>query len=77
MLKLQELMRRDTVTLLARPILSRKLLHITNEIDKPSCPQDKLAMNITMEQGKTLKDAQGDVFRGLGLLAILWYVQLL
>ncbi|KAH7835667.1 hypothetical protein Vadar_028567 [Vaccinium darrowii] len=38
MLKLQELMRRDT---------------------------DKLAMNITMEQGKTLKDAQGDVFRGL------------
>jgi malonate-semialdehyde dehydrogenase (acetylating)/methylmalonate-semialdehyde dehydrogenase len=26
---------------------------------------DKLAMNITMEQGKTLKDAQGDVFRGL------------
>ncbi|KAI4363978.1 hypothetical protein MLD38_020127 [Melastoma candidum] len=26
---------------------------------------DKLAMNITMEQGKTLKDAHGDVFRGL------------
>ncbi|KAH9696973.1 methylmalonate-semialdehyde dehydrogenase (acylating) [Citrus sinensis] len=26
---------------------------------------DKLAMNITTEQGKTLKDAQGDVFRGL------------
>ncbi|KAF5207976.1 Methylmalonate-semialdehyde dehydrogenase [acylating] protein [Thalictrum thalictroides] len=26
---------------------------------------DKLAKNITMEQGKTLKDAQGDVFRGL------------
>ncbi|XP_076934791.1 methylmalonate-semialdehyde dehydrogenase [acylating], mitochondrial-like [Bidens hawaiensis] len=25
----------------------------------------KLAMNITTEQGKTLKDAQGDVFRGL------------
>lgn len=24
-------------------------------------------MNITTEQGKTLKDAQGDVFRGLGL----------
>lgn len=23
-------------------------------------------MNITTEQGKTLKDAQGDVFRGLG-----------
>lgn len=28
--------------------------------------QDKLAFNITTEQGKTLKDAQGDVFRGLG-----------
>ncbi|KAJ8769028.1 hypothetical protein K2173_024024 [Erythroxylum novogranatense] len=26
---------------------------------------DKLAMSITTEQGKTLKDAQGDVFRGL------------
>ncbi|XP_038681598.1 methylmalonate-semialdehyde dehydrogenase [acylating], mitochondrial [Tripterygium wilfordii] len=26
---------------------------------------DKLAMNITTEQGKTLKDAHGDVFRGL------------
>ncbi|XXG49108.1 hypothetical protein AAC387_Pa02g3377 [Persea americana] len=26
---------------------------------------DKLAMNITVEQGKTLRDAQGDVFRGL------------
>ncbi|KAG5526134.1 hypothetical protein RHGRI_032420 [Rhododendron griersonianum] len=26
---------------------------------------DKLAANITLEQGKTLKDAQGDVFRGL------------
>ncbi|KAK7319511.1 hypothetical protein RJT34_04232 [Clitoria ternatea] len=38
MLKLQELIRRDT---------------------------DKLALNVTIEQGKTLKDAQGDVFRGL------------
>ncbi|KAL6144395.1 hypothetical protein ACLB2K_055088 [Fragaria x ananassa] len=27
--------------------------------------QDKLALNITTEQGKTLKDAHGDVFRGL------------
>lgn len=26
---------------------------------------DKLAQNVTTEQGKTLKDAQGDVFRGL------------
>ncbi|CAH2053109.1 unnamed protein product [Thlaspi arvense] len=26
---------------------------------------DKLAMNITTEQGKTLKDAHGDIFRGL------------
>ncbi|MCO5597329.1 hypothetical protein L7F22_051405 [Adiantum nelumboides] len=28
---------------------------------------DKLAQNVTMEQGKTLADARGDVFRGLGL----------
>jgi hypothetical protein len=27
---------------------------------------DKLAENITIEQGKTLADAKGDVFRGLG-----------
>eukprot|EP00850_Spirogloea_muscicola_P002684 SM000010S04322 [mRNA] locus=s10:975747:980531:- [translate_table: standard] len=27
---------------------------------------DKLAMAVTMEQGKTLADARGDVFRGLG-----------
>ncbi|KAH1039812.1 hypothetical protein J1N35_041555 [Gossypium stocksii] len=30
---------------------------------------DKLAKNITTEQGKTLKDAHGDVFWGLG-----WYL---
>lgn len=28
--------------------------------------QDKLAMNITIEQGKTLTGAEGDVLRGLG-----------
>ena len=28
--------------------------------------QDELAANITEEQGKTLADAKGDVFRGLG-----------
>ena len=28
--------------------------------------QDELAANITQEQGKTLADAKGDVFRGLG-----------
>lgn len=28
--------------------------------------QDKLSMNITLEQGKTVKGAQGDVLRGLG-----------
>lgn len=32
-----------------------------------SYSQDKLAMNITIEQGKTLKGARGDVLRGLGL----------
>lgn len=28
--------------------------------------QDELARSVTMEQGKTLADAKGDVFRGLG-----------
>lgn len=28
--------------------------------------QDELARSVTMEQGKTLADARGDVFRGLG-----------
>lgn len=27
---------------------------------------DELAQNVTLEQGKTLADARGDVFRGLG-----------
>ena len=30
------------------------------------CMQDELAANVTLEQGKTLPDARGDVFRGLG-----------
>lgn len=30
--------------------------------------QDALAYNVTQEQGKTLADAKGDVFRGLGML---------
>ena len=29
--------------------------------------QDALAANVTQEQGKTLADAKGDVFRGLGM----------
>lgn len=29
-------------------------------------PQDALAANVTLEQGKTLADGKGDVFRGLG-----------
>lgn len=33
--------------------------------------QDKIALNITTEQGKTLKDAHGDVFRGLGQCSLL------
>ena len=32
----------------------------------PFAPQDALARNVTLEQGKTLGDARGDVFRGLG-----------
>ena len=33
---------------------------------KGTAVQDELAANITEEQGKTLADAKGDVFRGLG-----------
>ena len=32
-----------------------------------NCMQDALAANVTQEQGKTLADAKGDVFRGLGM----------
>lgn len=28
--------------------------------------KDELALSVTMEQGKTIADAHGDVFRGLG-----------
>jgi len=35
--------------------------------------QKKLAENITCEQGKTLADAEGDVFRGLQVLFKLKY----
>lgn len=66
MFKLQELIRRDIVS------LSESLVYLVSQnqlIDKFGSLllfQDKLALNITTEQGKTLKDAQGDVFRGLG-----------
>lgn len=66
MFKLQELIRRDIVS------LSESLVYLASQnqlIDKFGSLllfQDKLALNITTEQGKTLKDAQGDVFRGLG-----------
>lgn len=33
--------------------------------------QDELAACVTLEQGKTLPDAHGDVFRGLGALLAL------
>ena len=33
---------------------------------QPYAPQDELARIVTLEQGKTLGDARGDVFRGLG-----------
>lgn len=32
---------------------------------------DKLAMSVTMEQGKTLGDSRGDVFRGLEVIIII------
>ncbi len=43
---------------------ARDLLHL----------QDELAANVTLEQGKTLPDARGDVFRGLGARAHLLYL---
>jgi hypothetical protein len=30
--------------------------------------QDELALSVTLEQGKTLADGRGDVFRGLGAI---------
>jgi len=38
---------------------------------------DKLAENIPTEQGKTLKDNWGDVFRGLGWFSDHWNVDML
>jgi hypothetical protein len=74
MLKFQELIRRDIVSLRIIDMLlnsfsstfrfsKKSKMSNTNHL---SLCQDKLALNITTEQGKTLKDAQGDVFRGLG-----------
>lgn len=39
--------------------------------------QDALAANVTQEQGKTLADAKGDVFRGLGARLPQMLLQLL
>lgn len=63
MFKLQELIRRDMVIQLELELLLGLNVLI---LDFMYLFQDKLALNITTEQGKTLKDAQGDVFRGLG-----------
>lgn len=75
MLKLQALIRRDIVSLCELSICCLIVLVLFFSLKKKSkmsntnhlslC-QDKLALNITTEQGKTLKDAHGDVFRGLG-----------
>ena len=35
-------------------------------------PQKLLAQNITLEQGKTLVDAEGDVLRGLRMSTLLF-----
>lgn len=67
MLKLQELIRRDIVCALLNSfqfLNSREVCGVMRTI--LFLYQDKLAINITTEQGKTLKDAHGDVFRGLG-----------
>ena len=69
MFKLQELIRRDIVSVLglesSSSLLSKSTVDWAMKISL-FLFQDKLALNITTEQGKTLKDAHGDVFRGLG-----------
>ncbi|GFS34528.1 aldehyde dehydrogenase 6B2 [Actinidia rufa] len=48
------------------PITTRQRIMLKlQELIRRDMASDKLAINITTEQGKTLKDAQGDVFRGL------------
>jgi hypothetical protein len=50
---------RDTpVSVRARAMFKLQELIITHK--------DELALSVTMEQGKTIADAHGDVFRGLG-----------
>ena len=68
MFKLQDLIRKN----MARFVNSSIYVFFTGidrKVIKLLLFQDKLALSITTEQGKTLKDAQGDVFRGLG-----WYI---
>ena len=68
MLKFQQLIRENMVRLHAAYCCSdvSNLVHAPNDNDV----QDALAANITQEQGKTLADAKGDVFRGLGMSQI-------
>ncbi|KAF8732044.1 hypothetical protein HU200_016000 [Digitaria exilis] len=70
MLKFQELIRANMVTVCLISVLIASfcccpVLVLVIVPFPPDYKQDKLAENITTEQGKTLKDAWGDVFRGL------------
>ena len=49
------------------PLPHSRILHLAMSSKTVSyARQDDLARNVTLEQGKTLGDARGDVFRGLG-----------
>lgn len=66
MFKFQELIRRDIVseviTVWSYVIQATRFVNLNQNMSS----QDKLAMCITTEHGKSLKDAYGDVLRGLG-----------
>lgn len=47
-------------------LLVWKSLQKKDDLNRRFFTQDELAKNVSLEQGKTIADAHGDVFRGLG-----------
>ena len=47
--------------------LASTCIKMTKRAEHELTLQDDLAQNVSLEQGKTLPDARGDVFRGLGI----------
>lgn len=75
MFKFQELIQRDRVSIVI--LVSSYVIQATTVVNfnQNMALQDKLAMCITTEHGKALKDAYADVLRGLGqFLYLLFYV---